>query len=99
VSASFCDLQTDASERMTIRSGMHVYPVPADGVVIVEGIREGPCRFTVLDTGGRVVEARSGAGAQTTRFLDLQHLPGGTYLLVVEQEGKRDHRVIMLSGR
>jgi hypothetical protein len=99
VSASLCDLQTDASERMTIRSGMHVYPVPADGVVIVEGIREGPCRFTVLDTGGRVVEARSGAGAQTTRFLDLQHLPGGTYLLVVEQEGKRDHRVIMLSGR
>ncbi len=99
VSASFCDLQTEVAGRLLPPSGLRVHPVPSDGAITVEGLRAGPYRMTLFDTGGRMVGSRTGIGTQTALLCDLQYLNVGTYLLVVEQEGTREHRMIVRSGR
>lgn len=99
VSADYCDLQTDAPQQVADGDGPRVYPVPSDGRVTVDGLGAGPYQVTLRDTGGRLLVTRSGAGERGLLTLDLRALPAGTYVLLVEQEGRRTHRVVVLSGR
>ncbi|MEZ4758025.1 MAG: T9SS type A sorting domain-containing protein [Flavobacteriales bacterium] len=99
VSAVYCDLQTGTEQQANAFVGPKVFPVPSDGRVTLEGLPEGAYELSVWDMGGRRLLTRSGTGVGTPHTLDLHALPAGAYVLLVEQEGRRSHHVIVLSGR
>jgi hypothetical protein len=62
------------------------YPNPVKDFVQISIVENVPARFTIIDLNGKIIRNLPISNKNTT--VDLQELPTGIYLLLLEQQGK-----------
>jgi hypothetical protein len=74
---------TDAAETAPITNPIRIFPNPAKEVVFIESAISEPVQVLLYNVQGQLKKSQREAGR-----LELEGLPAGVYLLIVEQAGK-----------
>jgi hypothetical protein len=75
-------------------SDIRVYPNPFADHLHIKGIENGTVRICTLD--GKEVYSNP---LQNNGVMDISHLGGGVYLLIVEQDGRRTQAIKVVKSR